>query len=299
MVVAACFAPNPSPGAPCADTEPACPSGLVCVAGVCQAPGAVTDGGGSSDTGSTVNDEDGDGIVDADDNCPTVANVRQFDEDGDAIGDACDVCPPIADAAQLDTDGDGVGDPCDPAPEVGTEAWVTFEGFNEPAPVGWTLPPGWTVEGGALRSPSGVTTQSDAVFETTIGSAYVMTRATVTAVDPDPGMFFRSVGPLTAVTPGGQYRCLIRDTPAVPSNGGITRDATPLSSQQIGGAVADSTIDMTFLDDGAELRCIGATDDGRTWDSPVTDDTHGSGRAGVRVQRVVATFAYVAIIRIE
>jgi Thrombospondin type 3 repeat len=38
------------------------------------------------------------------------------DEDGDGIPDAIDVCPYVADPQQLDSDGDGVGDACDPEP---------------------------------------------------------------------------------------------------------------------------------------------------------------------------------------
>jgi len=45
---------------------------------------------------SPVNDQpvdaDGDGIPDAQDNCPTVANGDQRDSDGDGVGDACDQC---------------------------------------------------------------------------------------------------------------------------------------------------------------------------------------------------------------
>jgi len=35
-------------------------------------------------------DTDGDGIGDATDNCPEIANPGQEDEDGDGIGDVCD-----------------------------------------------------------------------------------------------------------------------------------------------------------------------------------------------------------------
>jgi large repetitive protein len=99
------------------------------------------------------NDEDGDGVANAQDNCPSVFNpIRpldqgvQADADGDGIGDACDLCPlspgqgcnvpnvfdqdgdgaddpadncisePNAD--QADADGDGIGDVCDACPLV-------------------------------------------------------------------------------------------------------------------------------------------------------------------------------------
>ncbi|MCJ7509411.1 MAG: M64 family metallo-endopeptidase [Dehalococcoidia bacterium] len=49
-------------------------------------------------------DSDGDGIRDAIDNCPTVANPGQEDSDGDGMGDVCDLCP---DDAANDADNDG------------------------------------------------------------------------------------------------------------------------------------------------------------------------------------------------
>lgn len=44
-------------------------------------------------------DADQDGVPDASDNCPTVANPDQADPDGDGHGDACDPCPNEADAS--------------------------------------------------------------------------------------------------------------------------------------------------------------------------------------------------------
>ena len=85
-------------------------------------------------------DQDGDGIPDFKDNCPTVANKDQVDADQDGWGDVChdpcddtpldpscslppdfdqdgvdnivDNCPEVANPDQKDSDGDGVGDAC-------------------------------------------------------------------------------------------------------------------------------------------------------------------------------------------
>ena len=45
---------------------------------------------------ATDRDRDGDGVTDATDNCPDVANPGQADADGDRIGDACEPLPPAA-----------------------------------------------------------------------------------------------------------------------------------------------------------------------------------------------------------
>ncbi|CAH0999302.1 hypothetical protein LEM8419_00600 [Neolewinella maritima] len=83
-----------------------------------------------------INDADGDGVADDEDNCPTIFNPEQnlttfyADTDGDQLGDpddsieACeapagyvansgDNCPTQANADQTDTNGDGEGDACD------------------------------------------------------------------------------------------------------------------------------------------------------------------------------------------
>jgi hypothetical protein len=62
--------------------------------------GASVDGSTIFDGTPTAGDGDGDGIADANDNCPAVFNpilpvdaAVQADSDGDGIGDACDGCP--------------------------------------------------------------------------------------------------------------------------------------------------------------------------------------------------------------
>jgi len=50
-------------------------------------------------------DADGDGVFDADDNCPTTANSDQADGDGDSVGDVCDDCADTPQGAAVDASG--------------------------------------------------------------------------------------------------------------------------------------------------------------------------------------------------
>lgn len=73
-----------------------------------------------------VEDQDGDGVLDSEDNCPAASNSDQVDSDGDGLGDACDDdndndgipdtidnCPAAPNQDQTDQDSDGIGDACD------------------------------------------------------------------------------------------------------------------------------------------------------------------------------------------
>lgn len=78
--------------------------------------------------GHFLDDADGDGVSDAEDNCPLVPNADQADSDpADEGGDACDgdsdddgiddvvdTCPAAYNPDQADSDADGAGDVCDP-----------------------------------------------------------------------------------------------------------------------------------------------------------------------------------------
>jgi Thrombospondin type 3 repeat len=79
----------------------------------------------------TASDDDGDGVPNAVDNCPQVANRDQANEDGDSRGDACDPCPQLAAPADdVDSDGDGIGDGCDPHPSAAGDKLVYWNGFH-------------------------------------------------------------------------------------------------------------------------------------------------------------------------
>jgi cytosine/adenosine deaminase-related metal-dependent hydrolase len=91
--------------------------------------------------GITADDQDGDGLSDAEDLCPSVFSPlrpmdggAQLDNDGDGQGDACDATPladdldgdgvanavdlcPYVENEQVDADNDGRGDTCDACPD--------------------------------------------------------------------------------------------------------------------------------------------------------------------------------------
>jgi hypothetical protein len=85
-----------------------------------------------------LSDRDCDGIPNARDNCPSLANPGQADGDvdpdselpsPDGVGDVCDNCPDRPNPDQLDADRDGVGEACDNCPK-GCTARRGFRCFN-------------------------------------------------------------------------------------------------------------------------------------------------------------------------
>lgn len=106
--------------------------GAVALAGNVGAVGARGDDNFSTNMGSVYvfapgGDEDGDGVLDSEDNCPQDVNADQADNDGDGAGDVCDgdddndgvpdtfdICPSGDDNANVD--GDALPDACDACP---------------------------------------------------------------------------------------------------------------------------------------------------------------------------------------
>jgi hypothetical protein len=130
-------------------------------------PGAFTrsDAGGGGGDDSAIDtqtldafvdvDSDGDGVLDGDDNCPTVSNADQRNHDSDPFGDACDRCPHLASPTDPDTDGDGIGDDCDPRPQMAGDTRVLWDGFYDDSGLqAWTVSGAWSVSGGMLSQTS-------------------------------------------------------------------------------------------------------------------------------------------------
>lgn len=186
-------------------------------------------------------DDDGDGALNAADNCPTVFNpkrpmdTQQSDDDGDGKGDACDPCPldaldacaptdandldadgwyngydncPYdANGSQTDTDGDGHGDVCDKCPDV--------------ANPGLAACPLQTLPIKAIRDP-------DDPQHPALGAAVKITDAYVTAVRPKTG---------------GSQGFYVQDTSLAPFSGIFVFTANQSPTVQIGNRV---TIQGTY-----------------------------------------------------
>ena len=161
VLIAGCFAPDPTVGAPCAvgvAEDLRCPSGQMCVAhdGVetCEIDAITPDAPGV--------DRDSDGIIDVVDNCPDLANTDQADEDLDRAGDLCDPCPPFTGIE--DADADGVGDACDPNPSTPGDTMIAFTGFALPLSNEWQTSGQFLASGGEGLATSSETSSTSATF---------------------------------------------------------------------------------------------------------------------------------------
>lgn len=85
-------------------------------------PDDSTDSDGDGVPDACDPDDDNDGIPDEDDNCPLIANTNQTDSDGDGIGNACD------DTIFPDTDGDGIPDNQDNCPLIHNPSQTDLDG---------------------------------------------------------------------------------------------------------------------------------------------------------------------------
>ena len=144
-------------------------------------------------------DTDGDGVLDATDNCPSIPNTDQTDSDDNRIGDACEGCIVLAlrtsddddsdmindptdtcfgkSGAGTDGDSDGIGDACDPRNGKDTRfcVWTFRNPDAGEAPdfwtSNWTLGADWTIKDSILSHTAGSLGTTAAPLGASFGAA--------------------------------------------------------------------------------------------------------------------------------
>lgn len=258
-------------------------------------------------------DGDGDGVADAADNCPGVANTGQYDEDDDGLGDVCDNCPHVDNADQTNADGDGVGDACDPYPEEGDDVIVFFDGFAAPTrAAGWAAGTGadtWTQASGRMRQTATDREQKILFWNGVADDEVVVDVGVLTATVPPStgdGDESRSFGAVTGYvdTDGagtGRLALIADNITSDPPAYVLTADLFDTGQNSTG----DFEYLVNALADGQGyfLRAYAGVGEHAAWGIDVDENqayatevsTVPTGRIGLRTRNVAVDYVYVVV----
>ena len=176
------------------------------------------------------------------------------DEDGDGIDDACDVCPHLANPDQADRDGDGVGDLCDPHPDDAIDHIALFDPFTAAQPE-WTFQGTFTFSGDAIAIQAVGSAWDAALPQATTSDAYTI-GGHVTSVGTDTQQVSLQIAPSSA-TPTSYYCELYEDSSGDALQLTYTYDGASFTHE---GSVpvpmlAGSEFAMTYSQEQGVLAC--------------------------------------------
>jgi hypothetical protein len=249
-------------------------------------------------------DTDGDGVPDANDNCPMAANADQRDHDDDGRGDVCDLCPHIPETTDVDDDSDGVGNACDPRPMTGGDTRALWVGFYDANDItGWVQnAQTFSVMNGHLvggRTGSGL---DYIYYPTSFQHAYIETLAHYDALANATG----SVSPGAVVFTGDAGPVQYYECEAVATNGGgktvYAIDAYPINQSHADQMTWTGTLAVgseIMLKDGVfgDKHICRATQGAN--DVSVTQDAGGTvGAAVLGTANATISYDYLFVVEI-
>lgn len=290
-VTTGCFAPHAPTGVVCDPLAPACPGDQRCV----RRGGAFECSTGEGDplAADASADQDGDGIVDTEDLCPTVADPQQDNEDGDRFGDACDPCPPIADDAPPDSDGDGVGDACDPD-STRADRIVRFDGFHR-ALADWHATGTWNVTADGAAVTAGSSHSASLTFPAPAGRATVRAAFRVDALDA--GFIYSGAGTIDQASASAGVAChALRSSTGANRVGLVDLGAgVLLDTSQMPIAPGERYV-VTMTRDGGEYRCSGVHDANESLSTAKYTPAPAQPEIGLHVRAASVTFEWVLVV---
>jgi hypothetical protein len=256
-------------------------------------------------------DTDGDGVIDADDNCPEVSN-DQADADQDGVGDRCDNCPLVENPDQdLAGDSDGVGTQCDPHPTEDGDCFILFETFQSPDRFGvdWEVnassPPAIEKSIGAITIRPAAGTQPVRVFARDDKGVLLAGRFDIElmgSVTIKTGAFYAVTNWASTPTAEGCGLRVESSSQAVPYPTvlDIRPAATYLSSTLLSGEPIDGTMTLRLTAGRPSDAAIGCRVDHGTAVGAarsITDSFPTSGGTGFVLYADAATVSAVAFYR--
>lgn len=272
------------------------------------APGADADVDGSEEL-----DQDGDGVVDADDNCPSVSNRDQENEDGDSPGNACDNCPHVANDDQANTGEtaagavpDGAGDACDPFPAAGGNDILYFEGFDDPDVLDeWSIVGNgqWTIAGGDLVQSTIAATTWTYLRTMQFTGGVIDSEINVSGFGVSGGGFGTLTSFSTAGGNGAGYYCFVWYNTTSPDIGylNLIKFRGAATAQTIGGAdLGENPTPGRYLVresvNAGNLGCSVTSPELTTdFATTATDTDYPTGFIGLRTQSATARIPYVVL----